>query len=179
VIPFTKKIDPSLIYPISSKVFDSIKEINCFLLSVTIDLQKHYTRYSDPITPISFGLYLILERFQYFLEEFNASKCRVIYERYNDALKQEVSQTHYRLHENPNFPKFTDLSGFEICYGDPVTEYMLSFADSFAFVPWKKSDSNGEKMDRYRQLRHKYYNLIVISKNLLYFCKFTVKGTLR
>lgn len=154
-----KKFDSPEIYRISSKVFDAIKEIDCWLLSVTIDLQKHYTKYNDPITPISYSLYLILERFQYFIQEFNILECRVIYERYNDALKQQVTQTHRKLHENVNFPKFADISNFKICYGDPVTEYMLSFADFFAFLPWIKNNSNCTKMDRYLEIQHRYYNL--------------------
>ena len=41
------------------------------LLSVSIDLKKHCKKYLRPVNPIAYGLYLILERFQYFLEDYN------------------------------------------------------------------------------------------------------------
>lgn len=154
-----KRFDCPTKKKISDCVFDVIKNVDCSLLSVTIDLEKHYSKYTSPKTPIAYGLYLILERFQYYLEE-NGEKGRAIYEQYNDTLKRKVSQTHKEFDENHNFPKFTNFGNLiDICNGDPYSEYMLSFADFFAFVPWKKCDSCCTLVRRYEEIKHKYYNL--------------------
>jgi Protein of unknown function (DUF3800) len=83
---------------IANDVFDMIKSIDCRLLSVTIDLQKHYTKYSNPFSPRAYGLYLMFERFQYFLRDNNENG-EVIYERYNPKIRKNVEllHKHFRL----------------------------------------------------------------------------------
>jgi hypothetical protein len=154
-----KRFDGPTRRKIADCVFDVIKNVECSLLSVTIDLERHYGKYVSPITPISYGLYLILERFQYYLEE-NGEKGRAIYEQYNDTLKHKVNQTHRELNENHNFPKFTNFGNLiDICNGDSYSEYMLAFADFLAYAPWLKRDSCCTKVRRYEEIKHKYYNL--------------------
>jgi hypothetical protein len=154
-----KRFDRPTKRKIADCVFDVIKNVDCRLLSITINLENHYGKYTYPITPISYGLYLILERFQYYLEE-NGEKGRAIYEQYNDPLKHKVNQTHRELDENHNFPKFTNFDNLiDICNGDPYSEHMLAFADFFAYAPWLKCDSCCTRVRRYEEIKHKYYNL--------------------
>jgi Protein of unknown function (DUF3800) len=93
-------------FEITNQIFHTINFLDCCLLSVTIDLDRHCTKYNKPVSPLAYALYLIMERFQYFLEEKNQTG-EIIYERYNSILRHRVNQVHRGFNENPNFPKFT------------------------------------------------------------------------
>ena len=144
---------------ISDCMFCSISNIDCKLLSVTIDIQKHCKKYKKPIDVLAYALYLILERFQYFLVEYNQNG-KIVYERYNAILRHKVEKDHMYLNKNPNFPKpieFLDMVK-EIENGDPTKEPMLSFVDFFTYAPWKRCESLYTKNCRYDEIKHKYYN---------------------
>jgi hypothetical protein len=49
--------------PISDCIFNAIKDIPCYLLSVTIGLENHYTQYTEPYPPLAYGLYAIKKPF--------------------------------------------------------------------------------------------------------------------
>lgn len=131
---------------IADRVFGMIKSRDCKLVSVTIDLLKHYTKYSIPYTPRSYALFLIQERFQYFLEDNNETG-HAIYEGYVSRLQKSVELLHKYFHTNPNFPKFTDFKNVtrETRNGDPLLEPILQLADFFAYIPWIKCTSEGKK----------------------------------
>ena len=74
---------------IADRVFNVIKSRDCKLVSITIDLLKHYTKYSSPYNPRSYALFLIQERFQYFLEDEN-EKGHAIYEGYVSRVQKGV-----------------------------------------------------------------------------------------
>jgi hypothetical protein len=46
---------------VADDIFNIVKEINCYLLSVTIDLYKHYYKYKDryAIRPRAYSIILI------------------------------------------------------------------------------------------------------------------------
>ena len=146
-------------FEISNTIFNAINTIDCNLLSVTIDLDRHCTKYNNPVSPLAWTLYLIMERFQYFLEDTN-EKGEIIFERYNSRLRRKVNQIHLEFNQNPNFPKFTDLINITspIIDGDPTIETPLTFADFFAYIPYIKCSSHGQKMDRWNEIKFKYYN---------------------
>lgn len=144
---------------ISDCIFTTIINVPCYLLSITINLHHHYNAYISPISPLSYSLYLIEERFQYFLEEIQEMG-EIIYERYSKNLKDDVTQTHSQLNANPNFPTLTDFANIRnVKDGNPIDEFMLSFAYFFAYIPWLKCFSCCKKVCRYNDVRHKYYNL--------------------
>ena len=58
-----------------------------------------------------------------------------------------------------------DILGSEIIYldisklmEDPTIETPLTFADFFAYIPYIKCSSHGQKMDRWNEIKFKYYN---------------------
>ena len=113
-----------------------------------------------PVNATAYTLYLILERFQYFLEELDENG-KVIYEWFGGSLRKRVGIVHKQLTVTYAFPKYTYFNNINrrICNGNPCNEYMLQFADFFAFAPWIKCESNGTKTRRYNEIKHKYYNL--------------------
>jgi Protein of unknown function (DUF3800) len=145
---------------LADRVFDAIKSINCSLISISIDLENHCKKYLYPVKPRAYALYLMLERFQYFLLDYNRTGYTV-YERYNPFIKRQVKYTHDYFIKNVSFPKYVNFDNIlgGIMNGDPVSEPILQFADFFAFAPYKKHESKGRYRDRYDQIRNKYYNL--------------------
>lgn len=74
---------------LANHFFEAIKTIDCKLLSVSVDLKKHCEKYSMPVNVTAYTLYLILEGFQYFLEELDEYG-KVIYERFGGSLRKEL-----------------------------------------------------------------------------------------
>jgi Protein of unknown function (DUF3800) len=145
---------------IADRVFSIIKSRDCKLVSITIDLLKHYAKYSKPYTPRSYALFLIQERFQYFLEDHNETGY-AIYEGYVSRVQKSVALFHKHFHTNPSFPKFTDFKNIthETRNGNPLLEPILQMADFFANIPWIKCTSKEKKVRRWNEIKHKYYNL--------------------
>lgn len=144
---------------ISDCIFNAIMDIPCYLLSVTIGLEYHYSKYTEPYPPLAYGLYAVKERFQYFLEE-HKEEGEIVYERFNDILKNQVNYYHKKFLKNPNFPTHTNFANVRnIIEGNPTDNFMLSFADFFAFVPWCKCVSGCQRIRRYDEIKYKYYNL--------------------
>ena len=145
---------------IADEIFNQIKTINCKLLSVSINIKNHFEKYRYPENIYGYALYLLLERFQYFLNENNQNG-RIIYERYSDRLRHKVHSAHKSFKNNSNFPNYTDFRNIlgDIEKGNPYSEPMLSFADFFVYAPWIKCESCCKKSRRYEEIKHKYYNL--------------------
>jgi hypothetical protein len=147
-------------FDLRDRIFDAIISVDCYFLSVTIDLKKHCENYSSPYNPIAYALYLILERFQYFLEDYY-TKGRVTYERFYPRLQRKVYQVHIDLKKNPNFPYHTNFENIigRVKNGDPTTEPVLNFADFMAYIPWIKCSSQNSKCFMWNEIKSKFYNL--------------------
>lgn len=136
-------------HEIANKVFRTIANIDCKLLSITLDIHNHCIKYSRPFGPRAYALFLMLERFQYFLEDNNESG-EAVYERYNSRVRKNVELLHAHLKDSPSFPQYTNFSNIvgSIKDGDPLLEPVLQFADFFAYIPWITRSSSYQKIWR-------------------------------
>ena len=146
-------------FELKDEIFTAIKSTKCHLISVTIDLKKHCT-YPEPVNPRAYALYLIMERFQYFLEDY-FNRGVVIYERFLPHFRRKVGQVHVYLLKNKKFPTLTNFDQImgQVKDGDPVAEPVLNFADFMAYIPYVKCKSQNTKMDMWNLIKSKYYNL--------------------
>ena len=121
-------------YDLANAVFDAVKNIDCHLISVTLDLYNHCRKYSSPLNPRGYTMYLLLERFQLFIEEKNDNGI-AIYENYNSHLRKKVELIHKWIVEYPDFPSNVRFNNIEktVRNGDPIVEPMLQYAD---FLVW-------------------------------------------
>ncbi len=144
---------------IADDVFNAIKDIDCYLLSVTIDLFDHRNKYRNPVKPRAYSLILIKERFQYFLEERN-SRGKVIYEEYDYDLRKQV-QFGYNYLNQTNFSFHSNLDNIDgdVIDGDPLEEIVLQFADFAVYPAYRKCKSCNNEKRRFDEICHKYYNL--------------------
>lgn len=80
---------------LADDVFNTINESECFLLSVTINLEYHCDRHKEKASdPRAYSMLAMLVRFQDFLEEKD-EKGIAIYENFNHKLRRKVD---YRRH---------------------------------------------------------------------------------
>ncbi|MEX0656681.1 MAG: DUF3800 domain-containing protein [Nitrosopumilaceae archaeon] len=128
-------------------VLTTILSLDCKLLSVTLDLDYHCQKYSNPVWPTALALLYILERFQYFIDEQNSSGVS-IFERFTNSMRDKVKREWKILNSYPSFPKPTKWPDLEkVENGDPVKQPILAFADFFGYLPFirKTSIANWEK----------------------------------
>lgn len=153
------QLPDELRWNISDSIFRWIQNADCHLLSVTIDLDKH-CQYKRPADPRAYALLLLLERFQYFLEDYRDTGI-AIYEKFNAKMRKKAEMEQRWLRQIPSFPIPTNLSllSQKVRNGDPTKEPMLQIADFFAYVPWIKQMSNGQATKRFYQILPQYYNL--------------------
>jgi hypothetical protein len=144
---------------LADEVFNGIKSTKCYLVSVTINKELHYNTYRNPINPTGYAMYLMLERFQYFLEDHNDVGF-AIYERYNSKMRKMVDRVHRWLKSLGTFPTPTNFGNIihNVKNGDPKTHPILQHADFFAYVPWRRSESCYKATNRYNEIKHKYFN---------------------
>lgn len=154
------KLKDELRWKIPDDVFLIIQNLECNLLSVTIDLEKHCTKYKTPAEPRAYSLLLMLERFQYFLEA-NHDVGIAKYERFNAKMRKSAEMELKWLRSKHNFPYFSALPNIQdkIQNGNPITEPILNFADFFAYAQWIKRTTNFQSNARWESIKHKYYNL--------------------
>ena len=145
---------------LTDEIFNQIINIDCKLVSVTIDKEKHCKRYTNPVNPLGYGLYIMLERFQYFLQDHNDEGV-VIYERYNSNMRKLVERAQKWLITLAAFPTPINLDKIakKVINGDPKNEPILQYADFVTYAPWIRSTSEGKCTKRYDRIKHKYYNL--------------------
>lgn len=154
VLPPFDKLSRNKILNLENDVFKTIFSLDCKLLSVTIDLDKHCNRYSEPIWPTALALLYLLERFHYFLDE-NQSQGIAIYERFTNTSRDKVRKEWNKLQSNANFPKPTTFPDLESVHnGDPATEPLLAFVDFFGYLPYMKKTME----DKWKTFTSKYYN---------------------
>lgn len=144
---------------IPQDVFSLIRTLDCSLLSVTIDLQYHCIRYPRPANPRAYSLLMILERFQYFLEQ-NNSTGKAIYERFNAKMRKRAEMELKWLRNIPTFPAPTNLNNIQgrVITGDPTREPILNFADFFASLPYARRNSSGLIRADFDAIKFRYYN---------------------
>lgn len=139
------------------EVFDIIKRLDCALVSVTVDIFRHCTKYKKPANPRSYALLLMLERFQYFLE-VNKSHGVAIYERFNSKMRKRAMIESRWLQSHSTFPTIRlDNISRRVRDGDPTKEPILNLADFFADQVFAQRI----KRRRYSYLEsiaHKYFN---------------------
>jgi hypothetical protein len=146
---------------IADEIFNTVNSIDCFLLSVTIDLYDHCKKYSHrmPLKPRAFSLILIKERYQYFLKE-KGSRGRIIYEEYDCSLRKQVKFGYDYLNQI-GFYFYTTLENIEgdIIDGDPLEEVVLQFADFTVYPAYRFCKSHNRDRRRFDEISNKYYNL--------------------
>lgn len=146
---------------LSDDIFDIIKETECTLLSVTINLDRHCKKYKEKAAdPMAYSMLIMLERFQDFLEEENGEGI-AIYERFNQRLRRKVEYTwswlKYALSWR-HYKKLKNIKG-KVKNGEPKTDPILQISDFFAFSVWTKKTSDGKRSERWNSIKHKYYKL--------------------
>ena len=147
-------------WSIPDTIFNWIETSNCTLLSVTIDLEKHCERYGRPIDPVAYTLLVMLERFQYFLEDEH-DKGIAIYEKFNSKMRKKVKMELKWLNKLTTFKFFSGLENIveDVRNGNPKNDPILQMADFFAYVPWLWFTTEGNARDRLNQIIDKMYNL--------------------
>ncbi len=145
----------------SDEVFDIIKESECTLLSVTINLDRHCDRYKEKAAnPMAYSMLIMLERFQDFLEDVDDEGI-AIYEQFNHRLRRKVEHTWNWLKGALSFRHHKELDNIRghVKNGDPKTDPILQVSDFFAFSAWTKVTSSNKRSDRWNSIKHKYYKL--------------------
>jgi hypothetical protein len=157
--PFDRLSDSER-YDIIERMYNAIRSIDCHLISVSLNIPAHYKQYSKPISPRAYTLLLLMERFQYFLEDYG-SKGEASYERYTKGMQEKVEDAQIQLLSFDNFPKPTDFkyAPRKIKSGDPTKEHMLQFSDFFVYAPYIRHTYNHHRTDKWNSVAHKYYNL--------------------
>lgn len=159
IYPYDQLRDPER-WSIPEEIFSIIRSEECWLLSVTIDLERHCRKYEWPVDARAYSLLVILERFQYFLEEKNSTG-KAIYEEYNAKLRKRTELELRKLQKYTKFPQFTDLGNIQgkVERGQPSVEIILQFADFFTYLPWIRKTTNYSATSKWNSVMHKYYNL--------------------
>jgi hypothetical protein len=146
---------------LSDETFDIIKESECMLLSVTINLDRHCERYKEKAAnPMAYSMLIMLERFQDFLEEKEDTGI-AIYEKFNQRLRRQVEYTWNWLKYALSMRHSKELDNIKgnVKNGDPQNDPILQVSDFFAFSAWTKATSSGKRSDRWNSIKHKYYKL--------------------
>lgn len=143
-------------FNLESDMFQTISRLDCKLLSVTIDLDYHYSQYTEPVWPVALALLYILERLQYFTDE-HSSPWQAVYERFTNGMRDKVRKEWAKLQSNPHFPKPTIWPNLRLVVnGDPTTEPMLPYADFFGYLPYERKTSDA----KWSTHIPKYYNFV-------------------
>ena len=145
---------------LADDVFSTIKQAECSLLSVTINLEQHCKKYRNPANPKAYSMLIALERFQVFLEEKGCVGL-VIYERFYKRESKKIMNSLAGIKERLRPLHYKKLNSIEknIQNGDPNQEPILQLADFFAYATQKMHESNFQKADRWKSIRSKYYKI--------------------
>lgn len=144
----------------ANAVFNAINSIDCKLVSASINKLSHKRKYpSWAVNVRAYSLLLSLERFQYFLEEYDEEGIGV-YEKLTNSIRRNIGRDLRRLLQIPTFPYFTNLANInkKIINGDPVQEKVLQFSDFFVYAPHIRLVNNYRTGRRWLEIKDKYYN---------------------
>ena len=121
---------------LENDVLSTILHLDCKTMSITLDLDYHYTQYTDPIWSVALALLYALERFGKFKDENNADGA-IIFEKFTNSIRDKVQKEWKKLRDIANFPKphpWPDLN--LVKNGDPRKEPILAYADFFGYIPF-------------------------------------------
>ncbi len=157
--PYDKLLDTQR-FQLANDMFELIKKSNCHLLSVTINLDSHCTKYGMSADPKAYAILILLERFQDFLEEHDAEG-RAIYEKFNKKARKKTERTIKGLKEILQFRHYKKLDNIRghVENGDPKTSPILQLADFFAYAVWIKQTTSNSSQTRWLSIKDKYYRL--------------------
>ncbi|MBM2819863.1 MAG: hypothetical protein HW410_1545 [Nitrosarchaeum sp.] len=145
---------------LASTVFNTIKKIDCKLVSASINKRTHCSKpYPYTANVRAYSLLLCLERFQYFLEENNKEGIG-IYERLTRSMRNNIETDLQNLRRLTKFPFFTNLDKIKgkIRNGEPVKEKVLQFADFVVYPTHLLFYTNRKCSNRFTEIHYKYYN---------------------
>ena len=158
-----------------------IISIDCQLVSATINKINHYSKHSRSANVRSYTLLACLERFNYFLEDletdeienyaplfgreqatfmsFDSYKGKAYYEEFTNFNRRKIMKDMQWLQNIPNFSP-TRLGNIKetVENGKPQKDIVLQFADFFVYTAQIKFATADKKQDRWKKLKHKYYN---------------------
>lgn len=145
---------------LADDMFNILIRSHCRLLSVTLDLDTHYRRYVRPADPKAYTLLMMLERFQDFLAD-KQSTGLAIYERFTHAertrIQNQMRELRWALSERHHV-ELKNILG-SVRNGEPVEHPILQLADFFAYAVHIKATTHGEKQNRWKSIKSKYYKL--------------------
>ena len=155
------KLSDEKIHQLTDDIFNIIKNSDCVLLSVTINLENHYKKYPKPADPQAYAMLLMRMIFQDFLVDEKEGKGKIIYERFNERLQRKTKEVMEWLCDRSPYWHDKKLNNIadNIKNGDPKRHPILQLADFFAYVTWIREKSNHEKGDKWELIKHKYYKL--------------------
>ena len=144
---------------VANDVFEHINNIDCRIVSATIDKFSHRKKYSRPINVRAFTLLICLERFQYFLDE-HQSEGSVIYEKFSRSQRIKITREMEYFQSIPNSPCPTNLPNIKgsVINGNPLQEKILQFSDFVVYAPYRYAVTEGGDDKRFNQIKDKYYN---------------------
>lgn len=145
---------------LSDSVFNTVKKIDCKLVSASINKRTHCSKpYPYTANVRAYSLLLCLERFQYFLEEKNEEGIS-IYEKLTHSMRNNIEKDLKNLRNLTNFPFFTNLDKIKgkIRNGEPVKDKILQFADFVVYAPHIFFYTNRTRANRLNEIYEKYYN---------------------
>lgn len=139
---------------LENDVLSIILNLDCKLLSITLDLDYHAQRYEEPVWPTSLVLLYILQRFQRFCNSKN-SDGKAIFERFTNSMRDKVKKEWKKLASFSTFIQPTQWPDLEkIENGDPSQQPILAYADFFGYLPYEKKNAT----TRWENFIPKYYN---------------------
>lgn len=145
---------------LSNAVFNTVKKIDCKLVSASINKRTHCNKsYRYTANVRAYSLLLCLERFQYFLEE-NKEEGIAIYEKLTNSMENNIQKDLKNLRELTKFPFFTNLDKIKgkIRNGEPVKEKVLQFSDFVVYPVHILFYTNRKCSNRFNEIYEKYYN---------------------
>lgn len=124
-------------------IFSVIKNSDCVLFSISLDLEGHYKKYSVPLNPQAYTLTLFCERILSYMGKNNIPSVKVEYEKFNHALRDKCIKSFKQTTRFTNFRTRLDVPKcLKVIHdGDPCKSPLLQYADFWAFIPYSKMRS--------------------------------------
>lgn len=154
--PYDKLPDATHRHDIADEIFDAICNIDCTLISVSINKVRHASKYNRPVNVRAYTLLACLERFQFFLED-KQSEGVTYYESFTNSMRRMITSEMNTLQSMTHFhPTLGRIKG-KIKNGNPRIDVLLQISDFFVYAPHIRAITHNEKQDRWKQIQHKYY----------------------
>ena len=154
--PYDKLPDTIHRRDIANEIFNAICNIDCTLISVSINKARHASRYTNPVDVRAYTLLACLERFQFFLED-NRDEGIAYYESFTNNMRRKITSEISNLQTMTQFHHTLNRIKGKVEDGNPYADVLLQISDFFVYAPHIKAMTLNEKQDRWSQIRHKYY----------------------